>query len=227
VARILIVEDEEEMAEILRQALTDEGYCCTIASNGKIGLTKGLDCDLALVDVMMPVMTGFVMVQRMREQGLQIPVIYLTAKDATRDLVYGLEGGGDDYLIKPFALDELLARIKAQLRRARLSTHVLQWEDVTIDCLKRTAFLGHHELFLSGTEFSLLEFFLRHPDEILSKASILKHVWHDEGYRDDNIVETYVAYLRRKIERHGKKRIIHTVRGRGYVLAMDELEPPT
>ncbi len=223
--RILIVDDEAEMREILVQALSEEGYTCDEAINGKEGLKLAESYDLILADVMMPVMNGFVMIEKLRERGSRIPAIYLTAKDTTKDLVHGLNAGGDDYLVKPFKLDELIARVKAVLRRARDLSQVLRWHDFTLDCIKRTAFRGDSEIFLSGTEFALLEFFLRRPEVILSKSLILEEVWHDDGYRDENIVETYITYLRRKCESSGTPRMIHTVRGRGYVLTMAELEP--
>ena len=222
--RILIIEDEEEMAQLLAHALSEQGYLCEIASNGADGLKRALNYDLLLVDVMMPVMNGFVMVEKLRAAGSQVPVIYLTAKDTTSDLVHGFEIGADDYLVKPFILDELLARTKAALRRARDMSQVLKWEEISLDCIKRSACRGHVELFLSPTEFSMMEYFLRWPELVLSKSMILEEVWHDEGYRVENIVETYIMYLRRKTESHGGSRVIHTVRGRGYVLRLAELE---
>ncbi len=222
--RILIVEDEREMAELLAQALSEDGFRCTVAYNGADGLKKATTCDLLLVDVMMPVMNGFEMVARLREQGLRMPVLFLTAKDTTKDLVYGLEVGGDDYLVKPFILDELIARVKSALRRAKDVSQILTWHDISLDCFKRTVFRGNSEIFLSATEFSLLELMMRRPDTVLSKQLILEEVWHDEGYRDENIVEVYITYLRRKTESFGASRVIHTVRGRGYVLALAGLE---
>lgn len=223
-SRILIVEDEDEMAEILVEALSNLGYSCEVALNGAAGLRMAPGFDLLLVDVMMPVMNGFVMVEKLREQGERMPIIYLTAKDTTKDVVRGLELGADDYLIKPFKLDELIARIRAALRRARDLSQILNWHDLHMDCAKRVAWRGEAELFLSATEFSLLELFLRRPETVLSKSLLLEEVWHDEGYRDENIVETYVTYLRRKTESRDASRVIQTVRGKGYVLALAELE---
>lgn len=223
-SKILIVEDEQEMAELLVQALSELGYFCDMAPNGAVGLKKAAGCDLLLVDVMMPVMNGFVMVEKLRESGLRMPVIYLTAKDTTKDVVRGLEIGADDYLVKPFKLDELLARVKAALRRARDLSQMLKWHDLTMDCAKRSVRRGETEIFLSATEFALLELLMRRPEAVLSKAQLLEEVWHDDGYRDENIVETYVTYLRRKTESFGGSRVIQTVRGRGYVLALAELE---
>jgi two-component system response regulator MprA len=223
-SRILIVEDEPEMAQLLTQALTEYGFECRSAANGAQGLSMITDADLLLVDIMMPVMNGLTMVETLRQDGDQTPVIFLTAKDETRDVVNGLEAGGDDYLVKPFKLDELIARVRAALRRAKKTSPVLFSEGFRLDCIARTAFRDEFQLFLSSTEFILLELFLRHAGEILSKRLILREVWSDEGYRDENIVELYVNYLRKKTEAFGAPRIINTVRGRGYVFGNVEME---
>lgn len=213
------------MAELLVEALSNLGYQCEVAPNGAAGLKMASGYDLLLVDVMMPVMNGFVMVEKLREQGERMPIIYLTAKDTTKDVVHGLELGADDYLIKPFKLDELIARVRAAIRRARDVSQILNWHDLRMDCSKRVVWRGETELFLSATELALLELFLRRPETVLSKALLLEEVWHDDGYRDENIVETYVTYLRRKTESRDASRVIQTVRGKGYVLALAELEP--
>ncbi len=178
-----------------------------------------------VADIMMPVMTGYAMVDEMRQQGLRTPVIFLSAKDQTKDVVEGLEVGGDDYLIKPFKLEELIARIRAALRRARDTSRDLIWQDIRLDKDTRGAKRAGQELYLSATEFLLLEQFLTRPGEILSKKLLLQRVWADDGYRDENIVELYVNYLRKKTEVHGLHRVIQTVRGRGYVLADADPEP--
>jgi DNA-binding response OmpR family regulator len=223
--RILIVDDEMEMAELLAQALTEEGFLCNIANNGLSALRQAAEFDLLLVDVMMPVMNGFELVEQLRSQGRLTPVIYLSAKDTIQDKVKGLNLGADDYLGKPFVLDELIARVKAALRRARDTSQLLYWRDVTLDRMNRTAHRGSHELFLSAKEFALLEFFVQRPEIILSKSLILEQVWKDPGFRDSNIIETYVNYLRRKTEQRDLCRIIHTVRGKGYILALAEVQP--
>lgn len=224
-SRILIVEDETEMVELLVQTLTELGYECEAASNGAEGLKKARECDLILADVMMPVMNGFAMVEVLRAEGSRIPVIYLTAKDTTKDVVRGLELGADDYLVKPFALEELIARVRAALRRSADTSQIVKWNDLTIDRTNRIAHRADVELFLSATEFHLLDCFIRRPNIVLSRSLLLEEVWHDEGYRAENIVETYVTYLRRKTEGRGASRIIQTVRGSGYVLALVEPEP--
>ncbi|MBS1723462.1 MAG: response regulator transcription factor [Armatimonadetes bacterium] len=212
------------MVDLLTQTLSELGYECETASNGAAGLRKARGCDLILADVMMPVMNGFTMVETLRAGGSRIPVIYLTAKDTTKDVVRGLELGADDYLVKPFVLDELIARVRATLRRAADTSQIVKWNDITLDRTNRLARRSGAELFLSATEFLLLDCFMCHPEVVLSRSLLLEKVWRDEGYRAENIVETYVTYLRRKTEAYGASRIIHTVRGSGYVLALSEPE---
>ena len=222
--KLLIVEDDPEMAGLLETALQEEGYLCSKAANGSIGLTMAPNHDLLIVDAMMPVMNGFTMIQRLREQGHLMPAIFLTARDTTKDIVLGLECGADDYLVKPFKLEELMARIKAALRRSKFESPTLTWQSLRVDCKKRTAYVGTREIFLSPTEFLLLELFVRRPGVVLSKSMILDEVWHASDSRDENIVELYVNYLRRKTELAGEPRILQTVRRRGYVLATSYLE---
>lgn len=219
--RILIVDDEPEMVTTLIQALTERGYECVSAPDGRAAMKCLEEVDLVVTDIMMPVMNGFSFVEKLRETDQKLPVIFVSAKDATSDVVSGFDLGADDYIVKPFKLDELLARIRAALRRGRDTSDLLQWHDLRLDCRRRTAHRGSWELFLSPTEFALLEFLLRHPGIVQSKGQMLEEVWHDEGFRDENIVETYVTYLRRKTEVMEMGRIIHTVRGRGYVLSVD------
>lgn len=206
------------MAGLLEQAFQESGLDVSLASNGREGLKMAPDYDVLVVDVMMPVMNGIEMVKQLRSAACRVPVLFLTAKDAVSDRVAGLDAGGDDYLLKPFALEELIARIRALLRRARESQDSLEYGDLWIDRRNRKARRGEEWLFLSNTEFSLLELFLLSPEVTLSKATILREVWHDAAPRDDNIVEVYVSYLRGKTEFMGKARLLHTVRGTGYVL---------
>jgi len=206
------------MAELLEQALQESGFEVLRASNGHEGLRLGSESQAIVVDVMMPVMNGFEMVRQLRASGIRVPVLFLTARDAVKDRVHGLEIGGDDYLLKPFALSELLARIRALLRRARDQSDTLEYADLWLNRRDRKARRGDEWLFLSNTEFAVLEAFLLSPETPLTKATLLRDVWHDDPGRDDNIVEVYVSYLRQKTEFMGKSRLLHTVRGTGYVL---------
>lgn len=211
------------MAALLGQALGESGFDVVVAANGREGLRLAPDCDAIVADVMMPYMNGFEMVRQLRSSGLRVPVLFLTARDAVADRVRGFEIGGDDYLLKPFALDELVARIRALLRRTREGHDVLEYADLWLDRRDRKARRGEDWLFLSNTEFAVLEAFLLSPEVPLAKSSLLRDVWHEDSSRDDNIVEVYVSYLRQKTEFMGKARLLHTVRGTGYVL--DAREP--
>ena len=219
--RVLIVEDDAEMAGLLLTALEEEGLSCKTAPNGSVGLSLAPEFDLVIVDAMMPVMNGFTMVEKLRASGHVMPAIFLTARDTTQDIVRGLNSGADDYLVKPFKLEELLARIRSALRRGRYDSPKLEWGALSMDCKKRKAFIAKRELFLSPTEFALLELFVRRAGIVLSKSIILEEIWSAEGFRDENIVELYVNYVRRKTELGGEPRILQTVRRRGYVLATD------
>lgn len=206
------------MSSLLYQALTESGYEVSVAENGEIGLNKAPGHDLLIVDVMMPILNGFAMVKQLRQGGTTTPVLFLTAKDTADDQVTGLDLGGDDYLVKPFPLSVLLARTRALLRRTQADRDEIRIADVVLFRRQRRVERAGRALFLSNTEFALLELFLLHPSEILSKATLLKEVWNDDGERDDNVVEVYINYLRTKLEVHGQSRLLHTVRGRGYVL---------
>ena len=210
------------MSGLLAQALGESGFDVTRAEDGRAGLRLAPACDVAVVDVMMPFMNGFEMVRQLRTSGSRVPVLFLTARDAVADRVRGLELGGDDYLLKPFALDELVARLRALVRRAREAHDVLEYDDLWLDRRERKARRGTDWLFLSKTEFAVLEAFMLHPGTPLAKASLLRDVWHEDAARDDNIVEVYVSYLRQKTEFLGKPRLLHTVRGTGYVLEARE-----
>ena len=176
------------------------------------------DQDALIVDVMMPNMSGFQMVRDLREGGSTVPVLFLTAKDSVSDRVTGLDLGGDDYLVKPFKLDELFARVRALIRRAHTNSEVLTYADLWINLRTRKARRGQRWLYLSNTEFAILELFMRQPGTILSKENFLQEIWNDSDNRDNNVVEVFMRYLRIKLETMGDTRLIHTVRGRGYLL---------
>ena len=222
---VLIVEDEPSMAQLLAQAFTESGYAVTLAKNGQEGLLRAADQDALIVDVMMPVMNGFEMVRELRDTGCDTPVLFLTAKDALSDRVNGLDLGGDDYLVKPFKLDELFARVRALIRRSQRNPDVLQYADVWLNSRTRKARRGDRWMYLSNTEFAILELLMREPGAIVSKETFLAEVWHESEPRDHNVVEVFMRYLRIKLEVMGDARLIHTVRGRGYVLEARAEEP--
>jgi DNA-binding response OmpR family regulator len=210
------------MSVLLEQALTESGFSVTVAENGREGLLKAKDQDLLVVDVMMPIMNGFEMVRRIREEGNLVPVIFLTSKDATSDRVKGLDLGGDDYLVKPFKLAELLARIRALLRRSVQQQDVITYGDLWMDRRARKVRRGERWLHLSNTEFSMLEVFMTRPGDTVSKETLLREVWNEDSFRDDNLVEVNIFLLRGKLEVMGMPRLIHTIRGKGYVLESRE-----
>lgn len=209
------------MAELLEQALRESGFDVTLASNGREGLRLAPDHDLVVLDVMVPSMNGFEVARELRQNAYRMPLLFLTARDSVRDRVKGLELG-DDYVLKPFALEELVARLRALLRRARDSQDVLEYADLWLDRRSRKARRGPDWLHLSGTEFAVLETFVLAPERTLPKSALIREVWHDDPGRDDNIVEVYVSALRNKMESMGRSRLIHTVRGAGYVLEARE-----
>jgi len=218
-SRILLVEDEPEMGAVLTQALSELGFEVCLATDGVDGFAKVDTCDLMIVDVMLPKGDGFELVRRIRSHGHRIPILFLTARDAVKDRVQGFEVGGDDYLLKPFALEELVARIRSLLRRDQERRDTLEIGDLMIDRGERKVRRGTDWIYLSNTEYAILELLARTPGVSVSKPAILRHVWHeDAGIRDENIVEVYIGQLRHKLEVNGRGRLIHTVRGAGYVL---------
>lgn len=220
--KILVVEDEGEMRELLEAALRESGFDVETVANGRQGLRLAPGADLVILDVMMPFMNGFETTRQLRTAGVKTPILFLTARDAVADRVKGLEIGADDYMLKPFALEELVARCRALIRRARAAQDVLEYSDLWLDRRERKARRGEAWLFLSVTEFALLEAFMLSPEVPLSKGSLLRDVWLENEGRDDNIVEVYVGYLRQKLETMGRSRLLYTVRGTGYVLEMRE-----
>ncbi len=220
VNRILIVEDEPRIAAFVEKGLRAEGYTPTVVADGVTGLDYAVtgEFDLAILDIGLPGMDGFTVLQQMREMGSRIPVIVLTARDSVSDTVRGLEGGADDYMPKPFKFAELLARVRLRLRsRSDPADDATSLEAgrLRLDLLRRQAFVDGAEVDLSAREFTLAEMFLRHPGQVLSREQLLSHVWGYEFDPGSNVVDVYVGYLRRKI---GSTAIV-TVRGMGYRLA--------
>lgn len=220
-AHLLIVDDDPRITDLLRRVLAYEGYSVTIAATGQEALNRALERppDLIILDIMLPELNGLEVAQRMRAAGDSIPILMLTARDTVADRVQGLEMGADDYLVKPFAPEELVARVKALLRRSQEERHeVLRYSDVELDTGTRVAHRGRREIELSPTEYELLALFLRRPRQVLTREIILDRVWGMDFEGSSNVMEVYVGYLRGKLEAGGEPRLIHTVRGVGYVL---------
>jgi two-component system, OmpR family, response regulator MprA len=218
--RLLVVDDDPDVLDSLSRALRMAGYSVTIAGNGREGLDAlaRSPVDLVVLDVLMPIVDGFDMCHRLRKRGDDTPVLVLTARDGVDDRVTGLEVGADDYLVKPFALRELLARIRALLRRSRPAREVLGYADLTLDTATRKVTRDGAPIELTRIEFSLLELMLRNAEQVLGYELILDRVW---GYGEapaSNGLQVFVTLLRRKLEDGGRQRLVHNVRGVGYVL---------
>lgn len=219
---ILVVDDGPALRSALDRALKLEGYRVSFAHDGRqaLQMMTGGSQDAVILDLGLPLMDGIEVCRRVRERGDRTPVLMLTARDAVSDRVEGLDAGADDYLVKPFALDELLARVRALLRRtvATPAEAILKFADVVLDLQTMEVRRGKRELELTRTEFRLLELFMRNPRVVLSRSRIFEEVWGYDFGASSNALEVYVSYLRRKLEADGEPRLIHTVRGVGYTL---------
>ncbi|MGI8588068.1 MAG: response regulator transcription factor [Chloroflexia bacterium] len=219
-SRILVIDDDANITSFLKRALSYEGYSVDTAANGTEGLTRALEQppDLVILDVMMPGLNGYEVAERLRSGGSQ-PILMLTARDAVPDRVEGLDRGADDYIVKPFALEELMARVRALLRRTEPATrNRLSFSDLVIDLDSHEVRRARRVIELTSTEFDLLTTFARHPRQVLSRDALLEAVWSLDPSTDTHVVEVYVGYLRQKLEAGGEVRLITTVRGVGYVL---------
>ena len=217
--RILVVEDEAKMATLLRRGLQEESYAVDVAATAEDGTWMGTEnaYDAVILDVTLPDGSGFDVLRKLREAKRWAPVIMLTAKDSVSDRVTGLDGGADDYLTKPFSFDELLARIRALLRRGATERPVaLSVGPLELDPAARTASVGGSPIVLTAREYTLLEYLMRHPGEVLSRTRIREHVWDGDFEGDSNVVDVYIRYLRQKIDRAFALDLIETVRGAGY-----------
>lgn len=229
---ILVIDDDEKITSMLRRGLAFEGYAVRTARNGAEGLeqVRQEEPDLVVLDIMMPGVDGWEVCRRLREAGSRVPVLMLTAKDEIGDRVRGLDAGADDYLIKPFALEELLARVRALLRRSAAANqapaaeenHRLSFEDLTLHPDTREALRGERSIELTAKEFELLHLFLLNPRRVLSRDVLMDKIWGYDYSGESNVLEVYVAMLRNKLEEQGEKRLIQTVRGAGYVLRSDK-----
>lgn len=222
--KIVVIDDDEKITSMLRRSLAFEGYSVATANDGHEGLRTVLshDPDLIVLDIMMPKVDGWEVCRRVRESGSEVPILMLTAKDEVADRVKGLDLGADDYLVKPFALEELLARVRVLLRRRterpEQTTNRMQYEDITLDIDTREVFRESHLVELTTKEFDLLHLFMQNPKRVLSRDLIMEKIWGYDYSGESNVLEVYIALLRQKMEEHGGKRLIQTVRGAGYVL---------
>jgi two-component system response regulator MprA len=237
--RILVVDDEAAVRDSLSRTLRFQGYDVSVAEDGVVGLDmiRQQEPDAVILDVMMPRLDGLGVCRTLRAEGLLVPVLMLTARDSVGDRVAGLDAGADDYLSKPFALQELLARLRALLRRSLLPAagpqdaapsdgerdEALRFADVTLDPLTREVARGARTIRLTRTEFSILEVFLRHPRQVLTRLVLFEQVWGYDFGETSNSLHVYLGYLRRKLEADGEPRLLHTVRGVGYVLREEPL----
>ena len=218
--RILVVDDDPEILSVVRRGLAYEGYTIDTAADGAEALAKAREKepDLAILDVMMPGMDG-IEVARLLRQGSDIPILMLTAKGTVADKVAGLGSGADDYLVKPFAFDELFARVKALLRRRQpREGEIFSFSDLSLNTATREVTRGNKPVELTTQEFNLLELFMRHPRHVLKRETIYERIWGYDFEGLSNVIEVYIRYLRSKLEAGGRPRLIHTVRGVGYVL---------
>ncbi|HEY7127143.1 MAG TPA: response regulator transcription factor [Ktedonobacterales bacterium] len=220
--RILVVEDERHLATVLRRVFTEEHYQVDLAYDGPSGyeLAAKNAYDLVVLDLMLPGMDGLEICRQLRADQIFVPILMLTARGAVEDRVAGLRSGGDDYVIKPFAMEELLARVQALLRRASVleSATQLQVGDLFLDLLRHEATRNGEVIELTAKEFGLLEYLMRHPGHVLTRMQILDHVWFDDIDRNSNIVDIYIHYLRDKVDRGFERPVIKTIRGVGYKL---------
>ena len=221
--RILVIEDEERIRQFLQRGLSFEGYRVDTAEDGQLGLDLARENppDLVLLDLMLPGMDGIEVCKRIRAVS-DVPILMLTAKETIEDRVVGLDAGADDYLVKPFAFDELMARVRALLRRAApTQPQVYRFANLELDTGTRQGQRGGRIFDLTAKEYELLELFMRHPRQVLTRDLIFDRVWNYDFGGESNIIEVYVRYLRQKTEEDGQTRLIHTVRGIGYVLRED------
>ncbi len=224
--RVLVVEDEKKLAGFIKQALKEDGHAIDVCHDGDEASQLATEeaYDAIILDLQLPGRDGLMILRDLRKKGKATPVLILTARDTVKDRVRGLDEGADDYLTKPFSLDELRARLRALFRRGQAGSSILKFEDLSMNLIDRLVLRGTREIELTAKEFSLLEYFLRNPRKALTRSSIAEHVWDFNFEWQSNVLEVFVNALRKKTEADGEPRLIHTVRGVGYVLkeAADE-----
>ncbi|MGF7039560.1 response regulator transcription factor [Mucilaginibacter lappiensis] len=230
---ILLVEDEPNVVSVIKRGLTEYGFEISVAGNGATGLQMALDndFDLVILDVMLPVMDGIQVCKLIRQQKQTMPIIMLTALDSTENIVSGLDSGADDYLVKPFKIAELAARLRTLLRRkggeALVKNNVFTINDLELNTESKIAYRNNEALKLTATEFRLLEYFVKNQKKVLSRIQILESVWDIDFNMGTNVVDVYVNYLRKKLEKNGAPKLIHTVFGMGYIMKEDERDENT
>ena len=219
--RLLVIEDEKQLLRLIGKKLKEEGYVFDLASDGREGLNfaESVEYDCIILDLMLPSIDGFTIIQKLRAKNINSPIIILTAKSATKDKVNGLDYGADDYITKPFSFEELIARIRAMLRRKLDEKEtILTCGDLTLDLISREVYRDNRLIEFTAKEFAILEYFLRNKNRILTKSQIAEHVWNYEFDYRSNIIEVYIRYLRKKIDDDYSRKFIHTIRGVGYKL---------
>ena len=224
-AKVLVVDDEQYIRDLVGTALRYEGFDVTEAATGRAALAAVSTSrpDLVVLDVMLPDLDGLELTRRLRSEGIRVPVVFLTARDSTEDKVVGLTVGGDDYITKPFSLEELVARVRSVLRRTQpvAAESQLRFADLVLDEDTHEVWRGDHAVHLTATEFNLLRYLMLNPRRVLSKVQILEHVWQYDFDGDPNVLETYISYLRKKLDPLGPP-LIHTVRRVGYSLRLTD-----
>ena len=222
---VLIVEDDNSVARFLKQATAEAGYTSQVAGNGldALDLATAIQFDLILLDVMIPRMNGFEVCKRLRAAKVTTPILIITAKDTLEDKIEGLDSGADDYVVKPFQIAELLARARALLRRGSSSPAVLSVDDLTLNPATRHASRDGKTIYLSATEYSLLEYLMRNAGRVVTRSMILEHVWQYDFEGADNVLDVYISYLRSKIDKGHKAPLIHTLRGVGYRMSGNDV----
>ena len=219
--RILVVEDEKKVAGFIKKGLEEETYAVDVAYDGEDGLHLGVEgqYDLIILDIMLPKIDGLEVLSQLRDQGSDAPILLLTAKDAVDDRVAGLNKGADDYLTKPFAFSELLARVRVLLRRGKAEVKTtLQISDLTLDLVSHKVNRGGDEIELTGKEYSLLEYFMRNQEKVLTRTMIAEHVWDYNFDTFTNVIDVYINHLRKKIDKDRQSKLLHTLRGVGYIM---------
>lgn len=222
--RVLVIEDDKKIASFVERGLREDGYAVDVAHDGQEGLTNAhvYDYDVLIVDIMLPNKNGYEIVRDLRSKGRQVPVLLLTARDSKEDIVRGLDAGADDYLTKPFSFDELLARVRALIRRGGSGrTERLIYDNIEVDRLSHVARIAGKDLGLSPKEFQLLEHFVLHPEQVVRRTELLEKVWDLHFDPETNVVDVHVGHLRRKLQKAGPGPNIQTLRGVGYMLTKE------